>query len=138
MEFGLAIQGYAPGRKAHDRAAEHEVFRSEIQLAKLADRTNWKYLWLPEHHALAEYSHISDCESWAGYMAAATERIHIGSGIINLSPRVNHPVRVAERAATLDHLSNGRFEFGTGRGAGSHEVATFGVETTEETRDVLV
>src|SRR5215470_515975 len=128
MEFGLAIQGYAPGGKAHDRAAEHEVFRAEIELAKLADRTNWKYLWLPEHHALAEYSHISDCESWAGYMAGVTERIHIGSGIINLSPRVNHPVRVAERAATLDHLCNGRFEFGTGRGAGSHEVATFGVE----------
>ena len=50
-------------------------------------------------------------------------RIHLSSGIFNLSPRANHPVRTAERVAMLDHLSEGRFEFGTGRGAGSHEVA---------------
>ena len=63
------------------------------------------------------------------YLAHATERIHLGSGIFNLSPRVNHPVRNAERVAMLDHLSEGRFEWGTGRGAGSHELATFNIHT---------
>jgi alkanesulfonate monooxygenase SsuD/methylene tetrahydromethanopterin reductase-like flavin-dependent oxidoreductase (luciferase family) len=60
-----------------------------------------------------------------GYLAHATDRIHVGTGIMNLSPRVNHPVRSAERVAMLDHLFEGRFEWGTGRGAGSHEIATF-------------
>ena len=60
-----------------------------------------------------------------GYLAATTERIHLGSGIFNPLPQVNHPAKVAEKVAMLDHLSNGRFEFGTGRGAGSHEILGF-------------
>ena len=48
------------------------------------------------------------------FVAARTKQIHIGSGIINITPPVNHPARVAERVAMLDHLSEGRFEFGTG------------------------
>ena len=60
-----------------------------------------------------------------GYFAHATERIHIGSGIFNPLPQVNHPAKVAERVATLDHITNRRFEFGTGRGAGSHEILGF-------------
>jgi alkanesulfonate monooxygenase SsuD/methylene tetrahydromethanopterin reductase-like flavin-dependent oxidoreductase (luciferase family) len=69
-----------------------------------------------------------------GYLAHATERIHLGSGIFNLSPRVNHPVRNAERVAMLDHLTKGRFEFGTGRGAGSHEVGTFNIHDPSSTK----
>ena len=60
-----------------------------------------------------------------GYLAHTTERIHLGSGIFNPLPQVNHPAKVAERVAMLDHLSDGRFEFGTGRGAGSHEILGF-------------
>jgi len=69
-----------------------------------------------------------------GYLARATERIHMGSGIFNLSPRVNHPVRNAERVAMLDHLTGGRFEFGTGRGAGSHEIGTFNIHDPNSTK----
>ena len=79
---------------------------------------------------LTEYCHISASEVFIGYLRRATERIHLGSGIFNLSPRVNHPVRNAERVAMLDHLTDGRFEFGTGRGAGCHEVATFNIHDT--------
>src|ERR1700736_3752795 len=105
-----------------------------MELAVCADRNNWKFIWLSEHHALPEYSHLSANEAVAGYIAAKTERIHIGSGIFNLSPRVNHPVRTAEKVAMLDHLTNRRFEFGTGRGAGSHEVATFNIHDPSSTR----
>ncbi len=134
MEFGLFIQGYLPGPKAHDPQAEHEAFLKEIEMVKLADRNNWKYVWLTEHHALPEYSHLSCNEAFAGYLGAVTERIHVGSGIFNLSPRVNHPVKSAEKVAMLDHLLEGRFEFGTGRGAGSHEVGTFNIHDTSSTR----
>ena len=47
-------------------------------------------------------------------------RIHIGSGIFNITPPVNHPARIAERVAVLDHLSEGRFELGMGRGSSTH------------------
>ena len=74
-----------------------------------------------------------------GYLAHATERIHLGSGIFNPLPQVNHPAKVAERVAMLDHLSDGRFEFGTGRGAGSHEILGFlpdGMTDTSATREI--
>lgn len=134
MEFGLFMQGYLPGPKAHDPEAEHTAFMKEIEMVKLADQNNWKFVWLTEHHALPEYSHLSCNEAFAGYLGAVTERIHIGSGIFNLSPRVNHPVKSAEKVAMLDHLLEGRFEFGTGRGAGSHEVGTFNIHDTSSTR----
>ena len=69
-----------------------------------------------------------------GYLAHATDRIHVGTGIMNLSPRVNHPVRAAERVMMLDHLFEGRFEWGTGRGAGSHEIATFNILDKNSTK----
>jgi alkanesulfonate monooxygenase SsuD/methylene tetrahydromethanopterin reductase-like flavin-dependent oxidoreductase (luciferase family) len=134
MEFGIFIQGYVPGPRAHDTEAEHAAFFSEVELVESADRHNWKYVWVTEHHSLPEYSHISASDVYMGYLARATERIHLGSGIFNLSPRVNHPARNAERAAMLDHLTGGRFEFGTGRGAGSHEVATFNIHDTNSTK----
>jgi alkanesulfonate monooxygenase SsuD/methylene tetrahydromethanopterin reductase-like flavin-dependent oxidoreductase (luciferase family) len=134
MEFGLFVQGYLPGPAAHDPVKEHEAFVKEAGLVQLADRNNWKYVWMTEHHALTEYSHLSASEVMLGYLANATERIHLGSGIFNLSPRVNHPVRNAERAAMVDMLSGGRFEFGTGRGAGSHEVRTFGITDPSSTK----
>ena len=135
MEFGLFLQGYVPGAGAPTTPTPSTP-RSceEAELVELADKTGWKYAWFSEHHALTEYSHISSSEVMMGYLFRATERIHLGSGIFNLSPRVNHPVRNAERVTMLDHLSSGRFELGTGRGAGSHEVATFNIHDTSSTK----
>ena len=59
----------------------------------------------------------------SAYLAARTERIHLGSGIFNITPPVNHPARVAERVAMLDHLSDGRFEFGIGPRLVDHRAA---------------
>ena len=134
VEFGIFIQGYVPGPNAHDSEREHEVLLHEADLVECADRHNWKYVWVTEHHALTEYSHISASDVYLGYLARATERIHLGSGIFNLSPRVNHPVRNAERVTMLDHLTGGRFEFGTGRGAGSHEIGTFNIHDSDSTK----
>ena len=134
MEFGIFVQGYVPGPAAHETEAEHQAFVNEIEIVETADRHNWKYIWATEHHGLPEYSHISANDVFLGHLAARTERVHLGSGIFNLSPRANHPVRNAERVAMLDHLSEGRFEFGTGRGAGSHEVASFNIDDTSTTR----
>jgi alkanesulfonate monooxygenase SsuD/methylene tetrahydromethanopterin reductase-like flavin-dependent oxidoreductase (luciferase family) len=138
MEFGIFVQGHVPKAKvdAEGVAAEHNALMGDLELVKAADRSGWKYAWVTEHHFLQEYSHLSANEVFLGYLAAATERIHIGSGIFNLNPQVNHPVRVAERAAMLDHLSDGRFELGTGRGAGSREVTGFDISGTDVTKAV--
>lgn len=134
MEFGIFVQGYLPGDQAHNPDAEHKAFMRDVEYVIAADKNNWKYAWVTEHHALPEYSHTSANEVFSGYCGALTERIHLGSGIFNLSPRANHPVKRAEQVATLDHLLEGRFEFGTGRGAGSHEVATFNIDDPSSTK----
>ena len=134
MEFGVYVNGSLPGPAAHDTASEHTMLHREAEYVIAADRSNWKYAWFGEHHSLTEYSHMSAPEVMMGYCARATERIHLGSAIMNLSPRVNHPVRNAERAAFLDHMSDGRYEWGTGRGAGSHEIAAFNILDKNSTK----
>jgi alkanesulfonate monooxygenase SsuD/methylene tetrahydromethanopterin reductase-like flavin-dependent oxidoreductase (luciferase family) len=140
MEFGLFIQGYNPAfRRGDDPAeAEHRALMSELTAVEAADRAGFKYVWLTEHHFLDEYSHLSANDVVSGYLAKATSRIHIGSGIFNPLPQVNHPAKVAERVAMLDHLTDGRFEFGTGRGAGSHEILGFlpDMEDLSKTREI--
>ena len=134
MEFGIFLNGYLPGPAAHDSECEHEMITREGQYVVQADRFSWKYAWFGEHHSLTEYSHLSAPEVLMANVAARTERIHLASGINNLSPRVNHPVRNAERAAFLDHVTNRRYEWGTGRGAGSHEIATFNILDKDSTK----
>ena len=105
----------------------------DLEIIRVADQHNWKYVWVSEHHFLEDYSHTSASEVFMAYAFAQTQQIHLGSGIFNLNPVVNHPVKLAERVAMLDHVSKGRFEFGTGRGAGSHEIGGFGI-LPEETK----
>src|SRR5215207_8229010 len=115
MEFGVFLNGYIPGPAAHSSEHEHLELMREAQYVIFADKHNWKYAWFGEHHALTDY-------------------IHLGTGINSLSPRKEHPARFAERAAMLDHFTNNRFEWGTGRGAGSHEMALFNIMDTNSTK----
>ena len=134
MEFGIFVNGYIPGPAAHDPASEHEQLMREAGFVIHADKHNWKYAWFGEHHALTEYSHMSAPEVVMGYCAAKTDYIHMSSGINSLSPRKEHPFRLAERAAMLDHITEGRYEWGTGRGAGSHEMKAFNIMDTDSTK----
>src|SRR5213079_2744940 len=76
-------------------------------------------------------------ESFLAFVAGRTSRIHIGSGIFNITPPVNPPARVAERVAMLDHLSEGRFEFGIGRGSSTIEQQGFGIPDPELTKEMF-
>jgi alkanesulfonate monooxygenase SsuD/methylene tetrahydromethanopterin reductase-like flavin-dependent oxidoreductase (luciferase family) len=139
MEFGIFVQSYVPSfRRGADPDAEHHAIWHDLEVVEAADRAGFKYVWVTEHHFLDEYSHMSANDAFIGYLARSTERIHLGSGIFNPLPAVNHPAKVAERVAMLDHLSGGRFEFGTGRGAGSHEILGFlpGTKDLGETKDI--
>ncbi len=134
MEFGVFSNGYTPGPAAHDTESEHTELMREAGYAVLADKHNWKYAWFGEHHGLVEYSHMSAPAPVMGWVAAQTEQIHVGSAITSFPTTKEHPVRLAERAAMLDHMTNQRFEFGTGRGAGSHELATFSGTELSQTK----
>ncbi|MEU7817433.1 LLM class flavin-dependent oxidoreductase [Pseudonocardia sp. NPDC049154] len=139
MEFGFLTQGYLPADRRTDPDAEHRVLMDDLELCLAAEQAGFKYIWISEHHFLDEYSHISSNDVFLGALGALTTRAHVGSGIFNPLPRVHHPAAVAERVAMLDHLTEGRFEFGVGRGAGSHEVKGFhtGVTDVNETKDIF-
>ena len=136
MEFGLFVQAHVPRHEveADPKHAEHRRLMNELELAVHCDRHRWKYVWSFEHHFLDEYSHISASETFLPYVAARTSYLHIGSAIYNITPPVNHPARIAERVAMIDHLSEGRFEFGVGRGSSSTEFKGFGIADGETTR----
>jgi alkanesulfonate monooxygenase SsuD/methylene tetrahydromethanopterin reductase-like flavin-dependent oxidoreductase (luciferase family) len=134
VEFGLFNSGCV---LPQFRGDEHRRIMDEIAVVQAADRGGFKYTWATEHHFLREYSHLSANEVFLGYLAAATSRIHIGSGIFNVTPPVNHPARVAERVAMLDHLSEGRFEFGMGRGSSTTEQRGFGITEPDVTKDMF-
>jgi alkanesulfonate monooxygenase SsuD/methylene tetrahydromethanopterin reductase-like flavin-dependent oxidoreductase (luciferase family) len=134
VEFGLFNSGCVLPQFQGD---EHRRLMDEVALVVAADRVGFKYTWATEHHFLTEYSHLSANEVFLGYLAAATTNIHLGSGIFNVTPPVNHPARVAERVALLDHLSEGRFEFGMGRGSSTTEQKGFGIASPDLTRDMF-
>jgi alkanesulfonate monooxygenase SsuD/methylene tetrahydromethanopterin reductase-like flavin-dependent oxidoreductase (luciferase family) len=139
MEFGLFVQAHVPRHEseADPLGAEHRRLVREVELAEACDRSGFKYVWSVEHHFLEEYSHLSASEIVLPWIAARTSRIHVGSAIWNLTPPVNHPARVAERVAMLDHLSEGRFEFGTGRGSSTTEFKGFGIPDGDTTREMF-
>ncbi|GIW42962.1 MAG: flavin-dependent oxidoreductase [Candidatus Binatia bacterium] len=129
MEFGIFSQMHVPPWDE-----EHSRFMRELEVAEAVEAAGFKYDWAPEHHFLQHYSHQPAPEVFLSWVAARTKRIHVGTAITNITAPVNHPVRVAERIATMDHLSEGRVEFGTGRGSSSAEWAGFCIPSAAETK----
>ena len=126
MELGIFIQTAC---FEHERRGnpgyEHAKLMQDLEAAIAADKAGFKYILASEHHFLDEYSHMSANDVVLSYLAHATDRAHLVSAIFNPLPQVIHPAKLAEKVAMLDHVSEGRFEFGTGRGAGSHEILGF-------------
>ena len=95
---------------------------------ELADRLGIDYVWEVEHHFLEEYSHSSAPEVFLGAVSQRTKRIRLGHGIVQLPVAFNHTARIAERVATLDLVSDGRVEFGTGEASSEVELGGFGID----------
>jgi alkanesulfonate monooxygenase SsuD/methylene tetrahydromethanopterin reductase-like flavin-dependent oxidoreductase (luciferase family) len=129
MEFGV-FQGASVGPRPWD-AKERERIKNDIEVGIAADRAGFDTFWAPEHHCLEEYSHNSSSHLSCLAVGVQTKRIRLITGIFNLCPPINHPVRVAEQIAMIDILTDGRIELGTGRGSGTTEVNTFGVDADE-------
>jgi alkanesulfonate monooxygenase SsuD/methylene tetrahydromethanopterin reductase-like flavin-dependent oxidoreductase (luciferase family) len=126
VRFGIFLEMQMP--RPWDGETEHRIFHEALEQVELADRLGIHYAWEVEHHFLEEYSHSSAPEVFLAAASQRTSQIRLGHGIVQLPSKVNHPARVAERAATLDLLSDGRVELGTGEGTGALEPSGFGVD----------
>jgi len=129
MEFGLLYEWQIPA--GLDPSAEAKCFTDIVDQVKLAEDVGFTSVWSVEHHFLENFSSASAPEVLLSFIAAATETIRIGHGVRLLPFPYNHPVRAAEMAATLDLLSGGRLEFGSGRSATIHELGGFGINPAE-------
>jgi alkanesulfonate monooxygenase SsuD/methylene tetrahydromethanopterin reductase-like flavin-dependent oxidoreductase (luciferase family) len=89
-------------------------------------------MWEVEHHFLEEYAHSSAPEIFLAAASQRTKQIRLGHGIVLLPPGYNHPARVAERIATLDLVSGGRVEFGTGESSAELELGGFRIPRAEK------
>lgn len=107
------------------RQTEARLFHDCVAQAELADALGYHCIWEVEHHGLYEYSHSSAPEVFLAFVAARTKRIRLGHGITLTPFRYNHPMRIAERIATLDILSGGRVNWGSGKSSSLTEQAAF-------------
>ena len=126
MRFGLFYELQMPRPWAPD--AEEKTLNDALEQVELADRLGFDSVWEVEHHFLEEYSHSSAPEVFLAAASQRTRRLRLGHGIVQIPPAFNHPARVAERIATLDLISGGRVEFGTGQGSSQAELGAFGVD----------
>src|ERR1044072_3317455 len=129
MRFGLLYEHQLP--RPWTEGTEHRLFKDALAQVELADRLGIDYIWEVEHHFLEEYAHSSAPEVFLAACAARTSRIRIGHGVVLAPPGYNHPARVAERIATLDLVSNGRVDWGTGESASRAELEGFRVDSAE-------
>src|SRR5260221_652831 len=125
MKFGIFYEHQLP--RPWNDGAEHRLFQEALDQVELADRLGIDYAWEVEHHFLEEYSHSSAPEIFLAACSQRTKNIRLVHGICLMPPKYNHPARVAERIATLDLVSNGRVEFGTGESASLMELGGFNV-----------
>ena len=105
--------------------AELKLFQDALDQVELADKLGIDHMWEVEHHFLEEYAHSSAPEIFLAACSQRTKNIRLGHGIVLLPPAYNHPARVAERIATLDLVSGGRVEFGTGESSAEAELGGF-------------
>jgi len=141
MRFGIFYEHQLPRPWQPDD--EHRLLSDALEQVELADRAGIDYVWEVEHHFLEEYSHSSAPEVFLAAASQRTRNIRLGHGIVQAPSAVNHPARIAERIATLDLVSDGRVEFGTGESSSAAELGGFGIPREakramwEETLDVV-
>lgn len=125
MRFGIFYEHQLPRPWAPD--GEQRLLAEALEQIEIADRAGFDCVWEVEHHFLEEYSHSSAPEVFLAAASQRTRQIRLGHGIVQAPPAVNHPARIAERVATLDVVSGGRVEFGTGEASSAAELGGFGV-----------
>jgi alkanesulfonate monooxygenase SsuD/methylene tetrahydromethanopterin reductase-like flavin-dependent oxidoreductase (luciferase family) len=123
MHFGLFIE---ESRRGVDHVAG---FREDFELVDAAEAMGVDGVWLGEIHFNPERSVMSAQMVVASAIATRTRRLRVGTAV-NVLPLI-HPLRIAEEAATVDHISGGRFDFGIGRSGAARSYKIYGVPYEE-------
>lgn len=135
MKFGIFYEHQLP--RPWNQGDEQRLFNEALDQVELADRLGIDFAWEVEHHFLEEYSHSSAPEVFLAACSQRTKNIRLGQGIRQVIPQYNHPARTAEVIATLDLVSNGRVEFGTGESSAELELGGFGIPV-EQKREIYL
>ena len=136
MKFGIFYEHQLP--RPWDEGSEYRLIQDALEEIELADALGIDCVWEVEHHFLEEYSHSSAPEIFLAAASQRTKNIRLGHGIVLMPPGYNAPARIAERIATLDLVSNGRAEFGTGESASRAELEGFGIRLNKKPPAVTV
>ena len=127
MDFGIFMDFLAT---YSDNQAD--VFRDAFELVDLAEDTGLDSVWLGETHFNPTRSVLSAPIVVAGSIATRTKRLKVGTAV-QVLPLIS-PLRIAEEAATVDQISEGRFEFGVGRSGIARSYEIMGIPY-EESKD---
>ena len=119
MHFGLFIEEIRQG------ASQVASFRDIFELAGRAEALGIDCVWLGEIHFTPQRSVISSSLQVASSIASRTQRLRVGTAVQVLP--LNHPLRIAEEVATVDQISEGRFEYGIGRSGSVRTYDVFGI-----------
>ena len=132
-EFQPKIKPWADPFPIGQKKAEQQTYDEAMDEIRFADKLGFNTVWCVEHHFRDGRSACPSNEVVLGALAACTENIRLGFGVSLLPPGFQHPVRVAEKVATVDVLSHGRVEWGSGRSTPMEQLA-FGVPADDRSR----
>ena len=119
MKFALFILASWTER---DSAAQSRIYGEALEQVQYAEELGFDSVWIAEHHS-SRYGIFPSLMLIVSYIAAQTKLIRIGTGVSVLP--FHNPIFLAEEGAMLDLLSQGRLEFGVGRGSADYEYGTF-------------
>jgi len=123
MKFGMLHLFENPLEKT-----EYQIVKEQLDLMRAAEDFGFDSIWPAEHH-FSEYGYCASPAVTLANIAAVTKRIRLGTGIVVLP--FHNPLRVAEDFAMLDLMSDGRVEFGAGRGYQPIEYKGFQVDQSK-------
>lgn len=124
MEFGMFHEFQRrPGQ------SEADAFTESFDLVDAAETAGLDVMWLAELHTSPERSVLAAPLAIASAIATRTRRMKIGIAVQVLP--LCHPLRVAEEAATVDHISHGRLIFGIGRSGFPRTYQAYGISYAE-------
>ncbi len=126
MKFGVLQFFSWPGK----RVPLEEVYRRALERVRIMDQTGYDCVWLAEHH-FSTYSVCPSVHIMGMHIAGMTKNLRIGTGVSLAA--MYHPLRLAEEVALLDVLSDGRVNWGAGRGFDATEFRVFGIDQSDST-----
>jgi len=128
LTFGLWYDFRNP---PHAKRTDAEIYAATLDQIVHAEQLGFDDVWLSEHHFIDD-AYSPSMLAIGCAIAARTKRIRIGTSVLLLP--LHDPVRVAEDAATLDVISNGRLELGLGVGYRVEEFTGFNIDSKERAR----